>query len=447
MISKLISTVQTRLKSGDSSGTLLRGAGGLVLLHPLGLLISFVSTIILTRLMGETNFGVYSLVLAWVHVLVLLTMSGLDTAFVRFLPSYIVQAKEGFVKGLLQYSLQHVAAVSVLTVSLSAFVVWQLLQTERLSQGQANAFWVALILVPLLSLTTLREAGLRSLKQVLRSAIPEIIVRPSVIILLVSITYFFTREALSPLTVVSITIVAVVISFSLGTVWFLRALPKRVFASVKQMERSVWVRVSLPLFFISSMNLVLKRTDIIMVGAFMNFDQVSFYRIAGMLADLGVFGLVAVNAIAAPMISELYTAKKRDELQNTITLAARGIFVLTLLISLFLILFGRFILTIYSPDFQVAYLPLLILLAGQATNALTGSVGFIMTMTGHQNQAALIIGAGALANIVLNAILIPRYGLVGAAVATSISTVFWNMSMLVYVLRVLKLNPTILRWK
>jgi O-antigen/teichoic acid export membrane protein len=192
------------------------------------------------------------------------------------------------------------------------------------------------------------------------------------------------------------------------------------------------------------MNLVLKRTDILMLDLLQGPEAVAYYSMATRLADLAAFGLLVVNMIAAPMISELYNKGNRNELQKMITLAARGIFVLTLLITLILIFGGKLLLAVSGPQYVIGYVPLLILLAGQAVNALSGSVGFIMTMTGYQNQAAIIVASGSMLSILLNALLIPPFGMNGAAIATSITTALWNIAMLIFVIKKLKLNPTVI---
>ncbi|MCA9836212.1 MAG: polysaccharide biosynthesis C-terminal domain-containing protein, partial [Trueperaceae bacterium] len=82
---------------------------------------------------------------------------------------------------------------------------------------------------------------------------------------------------------------------------------------------------------------------------------------------------------------------------------------------------------------------------GQAVSAFSGSVGFLMSLTGHHNQAALFVLGVLLLNVSLNFLLIPQFGMNGAAVATSASFIIWNMAALFYVLRTLKINPTVLR--
>jgi O-antigen/teichoic acid export membrane protein len=193
------------------------------------------------------------------------------------------------------------------------------------------------------------------------------------------------------------------------------------------------------------MHLILKHTDIIMLGAIRGPDEAGIYSAASRISDLVVFALMAINTILAPMISELYSTGKNKELQRIVTLAAWAIFAFTLMFSIILVVFGKFALSLFGAEFVVTYVPLLILLCGQIVNALAGSVGLIMTMTGHQNQAGAIVAVSAVINIILNALLIPLMGLAGAAISTAFTMVLWNLTMLVYVLRKLGINPTIIR--
>ena len=125
------------------------------------------------------------------------------------------------------------------------------------------------------------------------------------------------------------------------------------------------------------------------------------------------------------------------------TMAARGIFAITVTICIGLVVFGKMLLGLFGAEFTTGYVVLLILLAGQVINAMAGSVGYLMTMTGYQNQAAWIIGMSTLVNVGLNAVLIPKLGIVGAAIATATTTVLWNILMLTFVWRKLNINPTV----
>jgi O-antigen/teichoic acid export membrane protein len=162
------------------------------------------------------------------------------------------------------------------------------------------------------------------------------------------------------------------------------------------------------------------------------------------VANVIAFGLVAVNAWAAPLISDLHTRGDHAALQRMVRLAARGIFAFTLPVSLVVVVGGTWILALFGHEFVRAYTALVILTASQVVNALVGPVGFLMTMTGRQNLAAKILALHAVMMIVLNLLLIPRMGIEGAAVATGFTRVSWNVVMALAVWRTMRVRATIL---
>jgi O-antigen/teichoic acid export membrane protein len=236
---------------------------------------------------------------------------------------------------------------------------------------------------------------------------------------------------------------AVVGVLLIGTVLLQKALPKSALETKPAYAHRQWLKVSLPLLLIDGMQILLKRTDIIMIGAILGSDDAGIYSAASRISNFVVFALMAINATLAPMISELYHTGHGRELQRIIMLASRAIFVFTLVVSIILAVSGKFMLSLFGSDFSIAFVPLLILLTGQVVNALAGSVGLIMTMTSHQNQAGAIIAVSTAANIALNALLIPLFGLAGAAISTAFTMALWNIVMLIFVQRRIGINSTI----
>lgn len=360
----------------------------------------------------------------------------------RFIAAYKAQERWGLLRGIVRRSTQFVVVFSLLISTIGGIVVWSL--RNRIGQDQAATFGTALILLPVLVLVRLREASLRALKHVVQSELPIRIIRPLLLAAILSGLYFCLRQPLQATQAMAINLIAVFAALVIGTVWLVKELPEQVRDARPIYAHREWLKVSLPLLLIASMLVVLNQTDIIMVGALRGSDQAGIYSAASRIADLVVFALMAINSILAPMISELYSTGKKKELQRIVTLAARAIFAFTLMFSIILVVFGKFALSLFGAEFVVTYVPLLILLCGQIVNALAGSVGLIMTMTGHQNQAGAIVAVSAAVNITLNALLIPLFGLTGAAISTAFTMVLWNITMLVYVQRRLGINPTII---
>jgi len=419
---------------------LARGAIGSFVVKILGAAIAFGLHILLARLLGVSQYGIYIYALTWLNILAILCLLGFHTSLVRFIAAYKAQEKWGLLRGIVRRSTQFVVIFSLLIGGIGGIVVWFL--RSRIGQDQATTFGVALILLPVLVLVRLREAGLRALKRVVQSELPIRIIRPLLLSAILSGLYLYLRQPLQATQAMAINLIAVFAALVIGTLWLVKELPEQMRDAQPIYAEKEWLKVSLPLLLVAGMHLILKHTDIIMLGAIRGSDEAGIYSAASHISNLVVFALMAINAILAPMISELYSTGKNKELQRIVTLAARAIFVFTLMVSIILAVFGKFALSLFGAEFVVTYVPLLILLCGQIVNALAGSVGLIMTMTGHQNQAGAIVAVSAAVNITLNALLIPLMGLRGAAISTAVTMVMWSIAMLIYVHRRLGINST-----
>lgn len=138
--------------------------------------------------------------------------------------------------------------------------------------------------------------------------------------------------------------------------------------------------------------------------------------------------LSAINAATGPTLARLHSKGEHANLARVVRMSALAGAAgagATLLLFAFL---GHAILNIvFGFAYLAAWAPLMVLCIGQFTNAAMGPVGLVLNMTGHEKDTTVGFMASALANVALNAVLIPRMGLLGAALATSTSTVLWNV--------------------
>lgn len=105
---------------------------------------------------------------------------------------------------------------------------------------------------------------------------------------------------------------------------------------------------------------------------------------------------------------------------------------------------GDRLLGAFGSGFLAARPVLGLLILGQVVNAFCGPTGVLLSMTGRQRLASRALWLGAIVNVILNVLLIPRYGVTGAALATVISTTTWNAALVYLVRRELGFGPTFL---
>jgi O-antigen/teichoic acid export membrane protein len=432
-----------KLQQGGGLGTLLaRASSGSLLVMMTSAALAFASQLVFARILGTSEYGVYVFTLSWVNILSAFVSLGLDTSFVRFVPAYLARSEWGALRGLLQFGLSAVLlAGAVLGVAVILFVRFF---HDRVGAPQAAIFQVAVVLLPLVGLTRLRQAALRGLGLVVRAFVPDEIVRPCLLVALAAAAYLLAPQHIGALSLMGLNVACAAAAFLLGSYWLYLSLPTAVKHASRVQLRAEWMTVSVPMLLISGANLLLQQTDIVMLGAMASKEQAGIYAVASRISALAVFGLAAANGIVAPLISSYYAQNRTDALRRLLALSAHGVFAFSLLVSVALWLAGPALLGMFGSEFVAGYAATSVLLVGQVINAGCGSVGFLMTMTKHQVAAAWILVMGAAINVVLNYVLIPPYGLLGAAWATAVSMVLWNVAMVAFVVRVLRINPTVI---
>jgi O-antigen/teichoic acid export membrane protein len=198
------------------------------------------------------------------------------------------------------------------------------------------------------------------------------------------------------------------------------------------------IKVGIPLLVSGSLFLVISWTDTLMIGYYKTSGDVGIYRIAFKVATLITFIQFAVNSIAAPTIASLYAKDDLPGLRKYIKQIGVINAAFAIPITLFIVLFSEPLLNLFGAEYTVGTVLLPILAIGQLVNALAGPVMYILNMTGKEKLSQRIMIWMTLLNIVLNVALIPTYGIVGAAIATTISMVTWNVIAALYVYKYYK---------
>ncbi|MEM8809149.1 MAG: oligosaccharide flippase family protein [Cyanobacteria bacterium P01_G01_bin.38] len=198
---------------------------------------------------------------------------------------------------------------------------------------------------------------------------------------------------------------------------------------------------SLPLSFGSFLWLVMLWTDALMLGYFRPAAEVGIYRAASQTALLMTLFTRSLVTLFTPMIARLYSTGALEELDKLFSTAARWSFSLTLPLFLILAVAGGDVMSIFGQDFEIGWIPLIILAAGQLARAGPGGFAMhILSMSGHQYLKLVGDIILAATNVGLNLLMIPQWGLMGAAIATGISILAVNLLRILQVQLVLNMH-------
>jgi len=411
------------------------GAGAALAVQLVGAGASFGVEVVLARVLGADDYGVYSYALAWVILLAIPTTLGFTTSLLRYVGAYRGAAECGLLKGVVLRSWQLVAACSL--VSVSVVVVGMALIGRP---PHAGVLYLALWLVPLTAIQNIQQSMGRGLGNVVIAFAPARIVVP-VLLAFLLVGLAGADRTVDPRTAIWLTMFAMLLAVAgQGMV-----IGRRVFESPEPAcyRTREWLRSSLPMMLIAGFMLLLARTDVIMLGFLATSSDVGIYTAASRTSNLVLLTLTAVNALTAPAIADLFARGEIKELQRIAAGVAHLAFWPSLVLATSLLWAAPVVLGAFGGEFVLGRYALTILVFGNLVSVGVGSVGYFMNMTGNQNVMAVVVGSTAVLNIVLNWILIPRFGVTGAAAATAISVTLWNVTLNLVVKRRIGVRPSI----
>jgi len=373
-------------------------------------------------------------VMALVAVLSLPAQFGLPPLVVRETAKAQVQEQWGIMRGVWRWSssLTGILAVIIAIGALGALLLFG----DRFSDLQVQTMFWGLLLVPLTTLGQLRGAALQGLQKVVQGQLPEMLVKPLLFIAFIGVLALQQVE-LSASSVMAIQVFATMFAFIIGAWLLWQARPEGVRAKpVVEIQGKTWLYSALPLALTSALMLLNQNADIIMIGWYASSADVGVYRVAVQGGLLVVFGLLSINMVIGPYFARFYAKHEKPQLQKLATISARFILAMTLPAVVFFLFWGEQVITlVFGHEFVGAALPLAIISIGQLMNAGFGSVGLILSMTGYERETTKGVAVATLTNVVLNMLLIPKYGINGAAFATAVTLFAWNVLLWIAVAR------------
>jgi O-antigen/teichoic acid export membrane protein len=431
------------LEEGLIAGSvhLLRRAGIVLVVQVVGAGLAYGLQVLLARLLGASGYGIYSYVFVWVTFVSLLAGLGFPAASVRFLPVYRVKEDWPRIHGFVS-STSKITFLTAAAVALCGAVSAEVLHAAGLV-ARPSVIVLGALIVPALAGSMLYTEIARADNRVGVAFIPPQVARPALIGGCAAALFAF-RGALSASGALTATMVA---AYVVLTVQY--ALTRHLFDTSKSDSRPVvelreWFGVGINLLAASAFVITLLQVDIVIVGAFRGAREAGIYAAASKTASLVSFVIIAVNAAAAPQFASLWALGATDELQLLVTKLAGIIFWPSLAISLGIAALAGPLLDLFGPEFHEARPALLVLLVGQVINAAAGSVGYLLTLTGHHREATRALGFSALACVLLAALGVWAFGLVGAALGSTLGFLLWNGWLYWLVERRLAIHPSVL---
>ena len=232
---------------------------------------------------------------------------------------------------------------------------------------------------------------------------------------------------------------------ALSFIWWLRS-PGIQWWGVEKFPAATLWQSCFPLWTVAIFGQAVQWSGQLISGAYVASEEIAMLAVAQRTAMLTSFILMAVNLVVAPKFAALYKQGKNDELQSIAIFATRLMVLFALPVVGFMLLFPEWLMWLFGEEYKAGANLLRILAIGQFINVITGSVGFLLTMSGHERDMRnVVLFSGPLA-IILALLLTPLYGVTGATVATAISVASQNLLAVAMVRKRLGFN-TLAIWR
>jgi O-antigen/teichoic acid export membrane protein len=184
----------------------------------------------------------------------------------------------------------------------------------------------------------------------------------------------------------------------------------------------------MPLLVISLLTILQEVMDMLLAGIWLDSQALGVYAIALRAVMAIRFASFAVNTIAAPQFAALYAQGKMTDLDHLTRHTALLASLVCLPFAILYLAIPQTVMHLFGEDFTGGAAVLLILTIGQLINTFTGSIGELLVMTGHEKVMRNLVLMSMLTSLSLQVILTPRYGMIGAALASASGIILFNVT-------------------
>jgi O-antigen/teichoic acid export membrane protein len=378
--------------------------------------IAYVSQVLLARWMGEFEYGIF--VVVWVGAVILggLACLGFQTAILRFVPEYLERGEVPLLRGVVIGSRLQGLAASTLLALIGAAGLYYF--GDRLSSYYVIPLYLGAITLPMLAVGEIQDGLSRSFNWADLALWPAYIIRPLLILIFMGGALWFGAGA-TAVTAMGSVIAATYITSMVQLLSLERRMRKAVPRGPRKYDPLLWVGVALPIFVVEGFFNLLTNVDIILVGHYMSPDQAGIYFAAAKTMALVHFIYYAVRAGSAQRFSQYYANGDRARLAAFVRDTLHWTFWPSLAMVGLMLLAGKLLLSLFGASFVGGYPILFVLSIGLLFRASIGPAETLLIMAGQQGISAAVYTLTFFFNVAMNVFLIPRYGLLGAAAATS----------------------------
>jgi O-antigen/teichoic acid export membrane protein len=386
-----------------------------------GAVAGFATQVVLARALQASALGLFYSVTSMAALVSLIAAHGYPAIASRFLSRYREKDRQALIAAFVAKARRDAMLyVAIATGGVVAFaLLWPGLGTEA-----RLAIVAAALSIPASAAIRINGALAAAIRRFGLSYLPDTCIRP--FLLLAAVALFFALGV--PLSPASVTFLLALILTLLAGVQYLvlaKDLPRRAAQPAPSRLIKVWQREAKPLIIVALFVYFFADVDILIVTPLISSAETAAIGLCLKLAMLIGFVVQIAHQVVVPDLSDARARKDPVAIRAALVKALAFPLAITFAATLFVALFGERLLALFGPEFTSAKLPLLILMGSQLARALFGPSVQLLTVVGAQKENAALAIAALVVLVVANVVLAPLYGVLGAALAVAIGTLFW----------------------
>jgi O-antigen/teichoic acid export membrane protein len=397
-----------------------RRAGTAFLIRFAGAILAYASQVLFAHWMGTFQFGVYVYVWAWVMLLTGILDLGLCAAAQRFVPEYTQRGTAALLRGF--HSGSRWLALGISSVGAILCVAAVTLARPWLNDYEISPLYLACLSLPVFGLLNVQSGIARAHNWMQLAQLPVYVVRQLLMIAMMGVGYLmaFSTDALTAvlISVLSLWAVAIGQLFTLN-----RKLKQKIAPGPKVYEVRNWLTISLPMLMVEGFSLLLAYCDVLLLQVYQTPHDIAVYYAADKTLALVAFVHYAVAQSVAHKFSEYHFAGDREKLAAALRHATRLTFWPSFVATAVVLICGIPLLWLFGPEFVAGYPLMFILAIGLLSRSAVGPLAVFLNMIGQQRACASVFALAFVVNGVLCLLLIPPFGMIGAATSTAIALV------------------------
>lgn len=400
--------------------------------------IRFVIAFLLARVLGATEYGMYNLAISTAVIVASIAALGLDDGMIRYIAIMTKKRDEKGVWGTLQIGFG-IGIVTSILAGACLFLLAEPIAVRIFHEPDlVPLLRLFSFVVPPLVLSNILVGAARGFKRMDYSALAENVIQFIIRLVLIGILALISLNVFTASVVFGVSELAAV----LALIYFLHRQFsfKRPIREARRDMREIFT-FAVPFWMSGLLSKFRKNIQVVFLGTLNTVTGVGVFAIVSNINLVGRISYQSIIASVKPFLAELYAQGNIKQVGQLYQTTTRWTLMTNLPIFLIMVLFPEQLLAIFGESFVVGASALAILAYAELANAGTGICGSIIDMTGYTKLKLVNSVIWVVLLSVTNVLLIPPWGVVGAAVATLISTATINFLRVAEVWFLFRIHP------